>query len=73
MLLGTKPFDSTVQAAEKLKFTPVRLPHPLPIYQEQSSYYATGIEAENVLKAATDPWQQRWLFVGKSRICVLSN
>ncbi len=30
------------------------MPHPLSIYQEQSSYYVTGIEAGNVLKAATD-------------------
>ena len=49
-----KLFDSMAQAAETLKFTPVRLPHPLPIYQQQNSYYATGIEKGNVLNAAAD-------------------
>ena len=53
-ILGEKFFDSTVQAAERLKFTPVHLPHPLPIYQQQNSYYATGVERGNVLNAATD-------------------
>ena len=54
LVLGEKLFGSTVQAAETLKFTPVRLPHPLPIYQAQNSYYATGIEQGNILNAAAD-------------------
>ncbi len=53
-MLGEKLFDSTVQASETLSFTPVRLPHPLPIYQEKSSFYPTGIEKGDVLKAAAD-------------------
>ncbi len=34
---------------EPLKFTPVRLPHPLKIYQNQQSYLATGINKGTVL------------------------
>ena len=44
--LGDQLFGSNfsvAEAVEPLKFTPVRLPHPLPIYQQQNSYYATGI------------------------------
>lgn len=53
-MLGDKLFGSAVQASERLSFTPVRLPHPLPIYQEQCSFYPTGIEKGDVLKAAAD-------------------
>ncbi|WP_009634187.1 PhoX family protein [Synechocystis sp. PCC 7509] len=53
-VLGEQLFESAVEATEILKFTPVRLPHPLPIYQQQSSYYATGIEQGKVLNATTD-------------------
>lgn len=45
--LGRKVFGSNssiAQAAAPLKFTPVRLPHPLPIYQRQSSFLATGTD-----------------------------
>jgi secreted PhoX family phosphatase len=37
-----------------LDFTPVRLPHPLPIYQQVNSYLATGIGQGKVLKASRD-------------------
>jgi secreted PhoX family phosphatase len=37
-----------------LSFTPVRLPHPLPIYVEHESYLATGIAGGTVLPAAAD-------------------
>jgi hypothetical protein len=43
--LGDTFFDSNssvAQTVEPLKFTPVRLPHPLPIYTEQPSYYVTA-------------------------------
>ncbi len=40
-------------------FTPVRLPHPLPVYQTKPSFLATGIESGvlqgTVLPAAIDP------------------
>ncbi|MEW6494167.1 MAG: PhoX family phosphatase [Cyanobacteriota bacterium] len=42
------------EAAEPLKFTPVRLPHPLPIYQEQKSYLPTGIGQGSVLNSSND-------------------
>lgn len=45
-LFGNK---SVATAADPLKFTPVRLPHPLPIYTEQKSFYATGIGEGRVL------------------------
>lgn len=55
-VVGEKLFDGgAADAAIARKFTPVRLPHPLPIYQEQNSYYATGIEQGNVLNADLDP------------------
>ena len=37
-----------------LKFTPVRLPHPLPIYTQQKSYLATAIEQGNVLEPSAN-------------------
>lgn len=46
-LFGNSP--SVATAADPLKFTPVRLPHPLPIYTEQKSFYATGIGQGRVL------------------------
>ena len=50
--LGEKYFGSNkslAQTADPLKFTPVRLPHPLPLYTEQKSFYATGIGKGRVL------------------------
>ncbi|HEY9694358.1 MAG TPA: PhoX family phosphatase [Oculatellaceae cyanobacterium] len=38
-----------------LKFTPVRLPHPLPIYQQQKSYLATGFGQGTVLNPSSNP------------------
>ena len=37
-----------------LKFTPVRLPHPLPIYTQQKSYLPTGIEQGSVLEPSAN-------------------
>ena len=51
--LGEKLFGSNyhvAEAAEPLKFTPVRLPHPLPIYQQKKSYLPTGIGQGKVLQ-----------------------
>lgn len=44
-LLGNSTSD-IAQAIEPLKFTPVRLPHPLPIYAEQKSFLATAINQQ---------------------------
>lgn len=51
-LFGSNP--SIAEAAEPLKFTPVRLPHPLKTYTEQKSYLATGFNQGAVLNAATN-------------------
>ncbi|MGI2905798.1 PhoX family protein [Tolypothrix sp. VBCCA 56010] len=54
---GKKPFGSNLgiaDAVEPLKFTPVRLPHPLPIYTQQKNYLPTGIEQGDVLEASAD-------------------
>lgn len=44
-VVGKKLFDSSSiqQAGTALNFTPVRLPHPLPIYQQQASFIGTGV------------------------------
>jgi secreted PhoX family phosphatase len=57
-VLGDKIIDGVSSIAEArivpLRFTPVRLPHPLPIYQELDNYLPTGIEKGEVRKAAGD-------------------
>ncbi|WP_017315662.1 PhoX family protein [Mastigocladopsis repens] len=57
-VLDEKLFGSnTVIAADKftpLKFTPLRLPHPLPIYTQEKSYLATGIEQGQVQEASAN-------------------
>ncbi|HEY9799697.1 MAG TPA: PhoX family phosphatase [Leptolyngbyaceae cyanobacterium] len=54
---GDKLFgdSATVEAAIPLKFTPIRLPHPLPIYAETSSYLATEIGKGSVLQPSANP------------------
>ena len=55
--LGNKIFggnSSAAQAITPLAFTPVRLPHPLPIYQQLPSFLATGNGQGNVLKPLED-------------------
>jgi hypothetical protein len=55
--LGGKIFGSNsslAQASAPLAFTPVRLPHPLPIYQQQSSFLATGNGEGTTLSASKD-------------------
>ncbi|MBD2605170.1 PhoX family phosphatase [Scytonema hofmannii FACHB-248] len=54
---GKEPFGSNfgiANAVKPLRFTPMRLPHPLPIYTEQNSYLPTGIEQGEVLEASAD-------------------
>jgi len=57
-VLGDKIIDSISSIAEAkivpLRFTPVRLPNPLPIYQELDNYLPTGIEKGEVRKASGD-------------------
>ncbi len=51
-IIGRRIFDRTPginQVVEPLKFTPVRLPHPLPIYQQQESFLATGTNQAETL------------------------
>lgn len=45
---------SVTEASQPLKFTPVRLPHPLPIYQQQISYLPTAIGQGTVLNPSSD-------------------
>lgn len=59
--LGEKRFGSNLSVAQEapeaavpLKVTPVRLPHPLPIYQKQKSYLPTAIGKGTVLNPSTD-------------------
>jgi secreted PhoX family phosphatase len=54
-VLGEKRFGGELaEATPPLKFTPVRLPHPLPIYQQEKSYLATGIAQGTVLNPSSD-------------------
>ncbi|GAB1538216.1 DUF839 domain-containing protein [Scytonema sp. NUACC21] len=54
-VLGDKLFGGSPSiAAVPLKFTPLRLPHPLPIYTQQQSYLPTGIEQGNVLEPSAN-------------------
>ncbi len=46
---------SIAEAAWPGNFTPVRMPHPLPIYTQRSSYLATGIDQGLSLPATADP------------------
>jgi secreted PhoX family phosphatase len=45
---------SSAQAQTTLTFTPVRLPHPLPIYQQVNSFLPTGIGQGQVVAASSD-------------------
>ncbi|MCC5638454.1 PhoX family phosphatase [Nostoc sp. CHAB 5844] len=58
-VLGDKLLTGLSSVAEAkttpLSFTPVRLPHPLPIYQTQRSYLPTGIGQGQVINASPSP------------------
>ncbi|HLO86964.1 MAG TPA: PhoX family phosphatase [Nostocaceae cyanobacterium] len=47
-------FTSSAQAQTTLTFTPVRLPHPLPVYQQVNSFLPTGIGQGQVVAASSD-------------------
>lgn len=56
--LGQKLFggsDDAAIAQVPVSFTPVRLPHPLPIYQKQSSFVPTGLQQGSIAPASADP------------------
>lgn len=48
--------NPNIAEAVSLGFTPVRLPHPLPIYQQQPSFLPTTVGGQGqIMAAATDP------------------
>ncbi|HEY9798773.1 MAG TPA: PhoX family phosphatase [Leptolyngbyaceae cyanobacterium] len=57
-VLGDKLFEGVSNVADAqttpLTFTPIRLPHPLPIYQQQKNYLPTGIGQGQVLNASAN-------------------
>ncbi|MEH2176903.1 PhoX family protein [Nostoc sp.] len=57
-ILGDKLLNSFASGAEAktpgISFTPVRLPHPLPIYQQQKNFLPTGIGQGEVVNASAD-------------------
>ncbi|BCL37289.1 hypothetical protein NSMS1_37360 [Nostoc sp. MS1] len=58
-VLSDKLLEGFTNVAEAittpLGFTPVRLPHPLPIYQQQRSYLPTGIQQGQILNPSPNP------------------
>ncbi|HEY7491742.1 MAG TPA: alkaline phosphatase PhoX, partial [Candidatus Tectomicrobia bacterium] len=53
-LPGTAP-EALANSGHHLSVTPVRLPHPLPVYQQHQSYLATGHSTGTVLPASSNP------------------
>ncbi|MDZ8140729.1 MAG: PhoX family phosphatase [Nostoc sp. DedQUE04] len=57
-ILGDKLLNSFASGADtktsSISFTPVRLPHPLPIYQQQKNFLPTGIGQGEVVNASAD-------------------
>ncbi|MFN6474733.1 PhoX family phosphatase [Nostoc sp. DedQUE07] len=57
-ILGDKLLNSFASGADaktpSISFTPVRLPHPLPIYQQQKNFLPTGIDRGEVVNASAD-------------------
>lgn len=57
-MLGDRFFGNSPSVAADggvpLKFTPLRLPHPLPIYTQQKSYLSTGIEQGSILEPSAN-------------------
>lgn len=58
VVLGRTIYENIVRVPEAktapLEFTPVRLPHPLEIYQQHNNYLPTGISQGQVINAADD-------------------
>ncbi|MDM9585425.1 PhoX family phosphatase [Nostoc sp. GT001] len=57
-ILGDKLLNSFASGADvktpSISFTPVRLPHPLPIYQQQKNFLPTGIGQGEVVNVSAD-------------------
>ncbi|MDZ8029661.1 PhoX family phosphatase [Nostoc sp. DedSLP04] len=57
-ILGDKLLNSFASGADaktsSISFTPVRLPHPLPIYEQQKNFLPTGIGQGEVVNASAD-------------------
>ncbi|MFN6571478.1 PhoX family phosphatase [Dendronalium sp. ChiSLP03b] len=57
-VLGDKILNNVTSIADakipQLSFSPVRLPHPVSIYQQQKSFLPTGIGQGQILNASTD-------------------
>ncbi|MDZ7954219.1 PhoX family phosphatase [Nostoc sp. DedQUE09] len=57
-ILGDKLLNSFASGANEktasISFTPVRLPHPLPIYQQQKNFLPTGIAQGKIFNASAD-------------------
>ncbi len=45
--------STSAEAVVPLSFTPLRLPHPLPIYRELSSFMPTGLNGQGTVMAAS--------------------
>ncbi len=58
-VLGDTILDGISSVAQAkntpLSFTPVRLPHPLPVYKQQKNFLPTGIGQGQVLNASANP------------------
>ncbi len=57
-ILGDKLLNSFASGADvktpSISFTPVRLPHPLPIYQQHKNFLPTGIGQGEIVNASAD-------------------
>ncbi|MBE8971279.1 PhoX family phosphatase [Nostocales cyanobacterium LEGE 12452] len=57
-ILGDKLLNAFARVAEvktpSTSFTPLRLPHPLPIYQQQKNFLPTGIGQGEIVNASAD-------------------
>jgi uncharacterized protein len=51
-LFGLNSSSAEAQVAP-VSFTPLRLPHPLPIYRQQSSFMPTGVNGQGTVMAAS--------------------
>lgn len=64
-VVGKKIFDrsSFERAGTALNFTPVRLPHPLPIYRHQASFIGTGVGQGETIDPSADAKLDRFTVV----------
>jgi uncharacterized protein len=55
LLRPLRPAAGLAEAAWAGAFTPVRVPHPLPIYQTHSSFLGTGLGSGQILPPSPSP------------------